>query len=286
MKSFLTKFAVGSTAAVALLSVSPTPAFAQDGAPRPGLRAGASTTVQARMEKKDAAVEARMEKKDAAMEARITKAKERAHQEITRRITAMQELSTRIQGMARVSDASKASISSTLQAQISNLTTLDAKIAADTDIDTIKTDIKSITSSYRIYMLVMPQGRILAAADRSKTVAANLTTFSGKLATRITEAQTAGKDVAALNSLLADMNAKIADITVQADAAIALVSGLTPDNGDKAKQEANKKALDEARAKIKTAQEDAKIARKTAGSIVDALKAFKLGAGATTTVAN
>lgn len=269
MKSLLTKFTVGSTAALVLLSA--TPAFAQEGTPRPGLRGGASTTVQARMEKKDAAVEAR-----------IAKAKERAHEEIIRRIKAMQDLSTRIQGMARVSDASKASIANTLQTQISNLTALDAKIAADTDIDTIKTDIKSITSSYRIYMLVMPQGRILAAADRSKTMAANLTTFSGKLATRIADAQAAGKDVAALNTLLADMNAKIADITVQADAAIALVSGLTPDNGDKAKQDANKKALDEARAKIKTAQEDAKIARKAAGSIAEGLKAFGMGARAST----
>ena len=220
----------------------------------------------------------------AKMEARITKGRDRAHQEIQRRITALQELTTSIGAMIRVSDEIKTSISATLSSQIAAMTALDTKIAADTDIDTLKVDIKSITGGYRIFALVMPQGRITAAADRIKTIDASLTTLSGKLTTRITAAQTSGKDVSALTTLSTDMNAKIADAGVQADAAVTLVATLTLDNGDKAKMTANQQALKDARAKIKAAQTDVQAARKDAGAILDGLKALNAAVSASTTV--
>ena len=220
---------------------------------------------------------------DTKIQIRITKGKERADEEVQRRIKILTELNTKVQGMKRVSDSTKASISSTVQAEVGNLSTLDAKIQADSDIETLKADVKSITTSYRIFMLVIPQGRISVAGDRIHTVADSETTFAGKLKTRIDEAAAQGNDVAALNASLSTMTGKIADANIQVDAAVALVANLTPDNGDKAKMDANNAAIKSARAKVKAGMEDLQAAHKAAKSIREGLKVFA-SASATTTV--
>ncbi len=198
----------------------------------------------------------------------------RAVTEIDRRIESLNKLEARVSTMSRVSDASKASIKTTIDAQIKVLSDLKVKIQADTDDATLKADIASITKAYRIYMLVIPQGAVLAAADRISTTADLMTTFGAKLDTRIIEAKTAGKDVTVLENASIAMKAKIADAKVQATAAINLTSNLRPDNGDQATVDANKKAMTDARAKIKLATEDLKAARKDAETIVKGLKSF------------
>ncbi|MBM3261294.1 hypothetical protein FJY93_02645 [Candidatus Kaiserbacteria bacterium] len=246
------------------------PAFAIEvnrGAPT--VAAKASTTVKAKTSDKALA--------------RIEKGKERAKEEIARRIAALGALAEKVQAMARVSDDMKASISGTVQSQITMLLSLQAKIEADTDLDTLKADIKSITESYRIFMLVLPQGRIATAADSLQITAASLTTLAGKLETRIAEAQAKGGDTAALSASLADMKTKIDSAKASAEAAIALTATLKPDNGDKAIADANKKALKDAQAKLKAAREDIKSARKMAGDIAKALKEMRVSASAAAT---
>lgn len=214
---------------------------------------------------------------------RIEKGKARAKEEIVRRADALKALSDKVQAMARVSGDMKASIAATVQTQIAALAALQAKIEADADIDTLKADIKSITESYRIFMLVLPQGRIATAADHIQVTAATLTTLSGKLSTRITEAQAQGKDVANANASLIAMSTKIADAKTQADAVVSLTATLKPDNGDKTVADANKKALKDAQAKLKAAREDLKAARKAAGDIVKSIKEMKTDASASAT---
>jgi hypothetical protein len=219
----------------------------------------------------------------AAMQTRITTAKSHADQEIDRRVQALNDLNTRVQGMVKVSADVKTSISNEVSTEVSNLTTLKAKIDADADIATLKTDIKSITADYRIFMLVIPQGRITVAADRISAVTEAMTTFSGKLQTRITAAQTGGQDVTALSASLTDMNAKIADANVQATAAVSHVSSLQPDKGDKTIMASNSAAIKQSRADLKVAMQDLTAARKDAGSIIAGLKALEASGSASTT---
>ncbi len=227
-----------------------------------GTNAGASATVDARLQ------------------TRIANAKSHADQEIDRRVSALNDLNTRVQAMVKVSASMKSSLAADVAAQVSALSALKGKIDADSDIDTLKTDIKSITGSYRIFMLVIPQGRIEVAADKVKATGDLFTEFAAKLQARIAAAQTAGKDVTALNASLTDMNAKISDANVQADAAVSLVASLTPDNGDQAKMQANEQALKEARAKVKAALDDLHKAREDAHSVVQALHQMGLEASA------
>lgn len=198
--------------------------------------------------------------------------KARASAEIDRRIASLQKFQTKIDAMKRVSDSAKASIKATVIAQINELTTLRAKIQADTDEATLKADIQSIAKSYRIYMLVMPQLSILMNAERIMTTADLMSEFGVKLKTRIDTAATAGTDVTELNKSYDSMKAHIAEAKVDAQAAINLSASLKPDNGDDTVMKANQKALQDARAKLKTAHDDLQGARKDIGAILKRLK--------------
>ncbi len=205
-----------------------------------------------------------------------TKSRERALAEIDRRIVSLNKLEARVNDMDRVSASTKASIKATVAAQITYLTDLRAKIVADTDEATLKADIASITKAYRIYMLIIPQGAVLSAADRIHTTATIMSEFGTKLETRIADAKAAGKDVSALESAYTDYKAKLADAHVQADAAVKLTADLKPDNGDQATIDANKKAMTDARAKIDAGRDDLQTARKDADTIVKGLKTFNI----------
>ena len=199
-------------------------------------------------------------------------ARARAIKEIDQRIDAMNKLAARIAAMTRVSDAAKASIKATVDAQIASLTSLKTTIQSATDATVLKEQAQTITKAYRIYMLVMPQLQIAAAADKIKATGELLTTMASKLETRIAQVKAGGTDVAVLETALTDMKAKIADAKAHADAALALIANLKPDNGDQAVMDANKKALTDARAKIKAAHDALKVARKDAQTIIKGLK--------------
>lgn len=212
-----------------------------------------------------------------------TRAKDKGDKEIDRRIGALNDLDARVGEMQRVSDAFKQSLNATIGAEISNLTALKAKIDADTDSATLKADMKSITDGYRIFALVLPQGRIAAAADRIATIVNMMGTLGTKLQTRVQAAGAAGNDTTAASALLVDMSTKLSDAQTQAQAAITVSATLQPDGGDKTKMAANLAALKQARADIVAAQKDLADARKDAGQLVAALAKFNANANASST---
>ncbi len=207
----------------------------------------------------------------------------RGDTEITRRIAALNDLNTRIQAMQKVTDAFKAGISASITNEVNTLTTLKAKIDADTDLATLKTDIQSITGSYRVFALVLPQGRIAAAADREVELVSMMSTLGAKLQARITTAQQGGATTTALTAALTDMAAKLQDAQTQAEAAVTASASLLPDGGDKTKMASNDAALKQARADLKTAQTDLAAARKDVTTIVSGLNKLNASANASST---
>jgi hypothetical protein len=202
----------------------------------------------------------------------IPRIKTHADQEITRRIQGLNKLIARVNDMKKVSASVKSSLAAEVQTEIGNLTSLKAKIDAETDLTALRTDVKSITQSYRIYALIIPQGHILATADRALSIVDLMTAAAAKIQTRIDADKAAGKDVTAETSALLDFTAKVADAKIQAQAAITLVTGLTPDNGDQTKFQANKQALVSAREKIRVANQDLKTAEREVKQAVESLK--------------
>ena len=185
--------------------------------------------------------------------------------------------------MKNVSGAQRSTVSAEVKKNTAGLTTLKTKIDADTDAVMALADAKTIFTAFRVYALFIPQGWILASADRIVTVAGLLTTLGTHLQERITTDQTAGKNVTALTAVLVDMNAKIADATALSVSAQAGVSSLVPDQGDKVTMTANHTALVTARANIKKATTDLEAARKDVAILMQGLRALEGNAPAATT---
>lgn len=202
----------------------------------------------------------------------LQKLKERGDKEIARRIAGLNHLMDKINGMSKLTADQKAAFASEVNQNISDLNALKAKIDADTDLQTLKTDIKSIVDSYRIFALVMPQINILGTAERTIEVANKMSTFAGKLQVRITEAEQNGKDVAVLKLALADMQAKITDAQTQATNAEDAVMNLDPSG-----YPGNRTSLEQGWKDLKTAREDFGAASKDGKKIVEGLKALETG---------
>lgn len=190
----------------------------------------------------------------------------RAQTEIQRRITSLTELSAKVSSIKRLSAAQKTTLTSQIQSEITSLTTLQAKIQADTDPAVLKADVQSIVTSYRVYALFMPQIRLLAASSVLMETADKMSSLSANLQTRITAAQAAGANVSNMQASLADMNAKIADANIQANAIIASVTPLTP-----AGFPGNKTILQSAQTKLQTGIADLKTAGTDARQIIQGL---------------
>ncbi len=219
----------------------------------------------------------------AATAKKMEKAKERAGQEIDRRISTLNDLNARIQDMQKITSDFKKTLNLTIQAQISAFSALKAKIVANTDEATLKSDVQSITQSYRVYALVFQQVRISAAADRIVTLTTMMTTLGSKLQARITAAQNAGAQVGSLTTTLTNMSTKLQDANAKAQQAVALSIALVPDLGDKTILASNNAALKTARTSIHAARKDLDAARKDAHTIIKGLKSLSITATTTPT---
>ena len=202
----------------------------------------------------------------AKMEKKVGTLQERANREITRRIASLKMLIGRLNNLKRISADQKATLVTQVQTEIDNLTALQAKIKADTDLETLKTDVQSIVTSYRIYALFMPKIAILAMAERLDAAVDQMTDLTTKLQTRIEAAKSAGKEVGALQSTVIAMQKKIADAKTQEQNAINVVLPLTPDG-----YPGNKSTLQDARKMLQKGHQDLVEARKDSKDIIKGL---------------
>lgn len=198
---------------------------------------------------------------------RMENLRERGYKEIDRRVASLEKLIERLSQMKRLSSAQIDEYKGDISENIDSLTALRAKIAADTDLTTLQTDVKSIVSGYRIYAFFIQYINLNAAFDRSNTVYTNMSTVYGKLSQRIDEAKTNGEDTAELNTLLSSMNTKLNAAKTLLDEGQVLLEGLTyagyPDNKSK---------LTDARSKLKTIHLDFKAAHQDGRKIIQGLK--------------
>ena len=196
---------------------------------------------------------------------------QRAQTEITRRVTFLNQLISDINGIQKLSSSEKADLQSQIQTQIDGLNTLQTKISSDTDITTLRADVKSIITNYYIFVFFRVKISLLVAVDRLNTAEGNFSGIYTKLQARINQAQTAGNDVTGLNSLLSDMNAKLTDANTQYQAAetelVALTAGGYP---------GNRTSLQDARAKIKVGVTDLRTAFQDAAKIINELRTLKI----------
>src|SRR2546429_2455223 len=207
---------------------------------------------------------------------RMTNLKTRASAEIDRRVASLSGIITKINANKRLTAAQKQGFVSGINAEIASLTSLKSKIANDTDVATLKSDVQSIVTSYRVYLLYIPQIHILAADDVIGTSSDRLASWAVDLSNRIQQARQAGKDVASLQASYNDLLSKVAAAKTAANTADVLVIPLQPSG-----YPGNKSQLVSARADVTAGLQDLKAALQDAKSIVQGLKAFEKSTGAT-----
>jgi len=223
----------------------------------------------------------RAEKAEASVSAKSTKAeqaeaasKAKGDKEIDSRVSDLNALVARIAGIKNVPDAQKATISSTIEGIATAMSNLKQEIDTTSSSTVLKTDLETVTSSYRIYALVMPQVNIILAADKSATVVNMLSVISAKLTSRLNSA-TSIANQSSLQKTLEDLNAKIISANTLSNDAYQTVIVLAPDQGDKTKMASNTAALKLAKTKIKSAQSSISSARKDVDVLVKAIAKYE-----------
>lgn len=201
---------------------------------------------------------------------RIENLKSRAAHEIERRIAALNLVITRIKTFKHLTAENKTALEASVTTEVSNLKALGTKIAADTDIATLKADVKSIVDSYRVFAVFIPKIHLLAASDRMVNIADELSSLADKLQTKIQSAKTSGKDVANLEDLLTDMRNKTADAKSLASQIQSTVTPLAPDG-----YPGNRSTLLSGRTMLRTGHTDLIEAHHDAQSIIQGLKTIQ-----------
>jgi hypothetical protein len=201
---------------------------------------------------------------------KIENLKSRATHEIDRRLTALNLVLTRISTFKHITASDKAPLTSSVKTEISSLKSLEAKIQADTDLATLRADIKSIVDSYRIFLLFIPKIHLLAASDRMINIADELSSLSVKLQSKIQSAKAAGKDVTSLEELLDDITSKLADAKSLASNVQLTIIPLSPDG-----YPGNRSTLLAGRDMLRTGHNDLIEAAHDAQKIIQGLKSLK-----------
>jgi chromosome segregation ATPase len=114
----------------------------------------------------------------------------------------------------------------------------------------------------------MPQVQIFFASDELLDSADKFSALGTKLQSRISEAQSKGKDMSTLQTAYTDFQAKVTDAQTQANNAISTVTPLQPQD-----YPGNKTTLQSARIMLQTARQDLKTARQDAQTITQGLRA-------------
>lgn len=178
----------------------------------------------------------RMEKRQAQITDRkqdeLAKIKKRADREIDKRVDRLNKLSQRIENDQKLSADEKSNLSADIQSDISGLTTLKAKIDADTDVATARSDAKQIFTNFRVFAIVVPKTRLLITIDNLQAVVTKLVGFTPKIQDLINNLSSEGKDVSKLQTLLNDVNNRLTAISNQLTSDKNLVLGVSVSTAD------------------------------------------------------
>ena len=182
------------------------------------------------------------------------------------RITSLNAGITRLTAKTTLTSTDKATILSTLNADLSGMQSLQAKIAADTTAATARTDYRSMYTVWRVYAVGLHQSYIAASADgltgkaipRLQSAATRIAAVLGAKPSKVTKT---------VKELLADMNAKIADAVTETNGLAAAALAVTP-----ADYNANHSVLTSLRATAQAARADTRAAALDGRAILAALR--------------
>ncbi len=188
--------------------------------------------------------------------------------DIDKRLIEIDTMNRTIAAAKNLNPAHSSTLTSALAAAKTGLTALRGAIATDSA-DALRTDCQRIFDDYRIYALRLPQVHIVIGGDRITAELPKLNDAAARLGDVVAQATKNGNPNAAkAQSLLDDMNAKLADAGKQSAGVADSVVNLTP-----ADWNANHDVLKPAVAALRTAGNDLRVAGNDGRQIVNLLRA-------------
>jgi len=202
---------------------------------------------------------------------------ERTKREITRRIAALNKIKARVITIKKLNATEKTALTTEIDKIVADLNQLNSNLTGATDA-AIKETASSLKNSYNVYAFFVPKIHLLTTADQSLQAADLLIELQTKLATKVAEQKTAGKDVTALETSLATMKKDAEAAKTKVETIIANVTALSATGfpANKTDLKANRQSLREVRLNLVNAKTEGK-------KIVDGLKALETAATTTTT---
>jgi hypothetical protein len=180
--------------------------------------------------------------------------------EIDRRLVALSQLSAVISASKGLTSSDAAALNTGIAATRTGLTSLRTSIDGQTALPALKLEIVEIVTRYRVFTLLVPQVRLVDAADGVLSLGPRLTELSTDLAGRIAAAKFAGKDVTAAQAALDAMNGSIAGAESRAAPVPGRLLPLTPAQFDSGSAgpvlQGARTALVQARDALQAAAED------------------------------
>lgn len=200
-------------------------------------------------------------------QARLKVLRKKGDNFIAIRIKALNVAINRVSKATKISDADRNSLVADLQVNISGLNSLKTKIDAETDLDMLESEVKSIFIDFRIFMVVLPRDKGLLAVARFNAAVSKLESASSKLESTINEFKQAGKDTSEVEGELNVLKSDLAEAKSNINQAKSTFSSMTPERDDEAKS-----MVKSGIASLKAARDNLKDAGSQARKIISWLK--------------
>lgn len=145
----------------------------------------------------------------ALQEKQIAKLREKGNLMIEKRVTELNALSLKINRDLDLTIEEKASLSADINSAVAGLNSLKEKIAADSEVTVLRTDVRKIVTNYRINTIVTPKTRILVVVNRLENLNEKIIKLIPQLQTLIADLKSQGKDTTAMQSALDEINSSL-----------------------------------------------------------------------------
>lgn len=167
---------------------------------------------------------------------------------VSKRVTALTALKADVDAASHVTAQNKATLDANISGTISGLQGLQGTVDADTTLLKLRADCRKIVTQYYVYLFLVPQSRLVVAADRVKAAADGLTSLATLLQARVNAAQKNGKNVSSAQGDVDEIAAKVSAAEQAAEGAQAAVLPLVATG-----YPGNRSALVSARASMQSA---------------------------------
>jgi hypothetical protein len=142
-----------------------------------------------------------------ATNARLTVAQQLTEARINGRLATLRALDLVVTSAQDLTSSDRATLGGVVQSDLSGLTALDTKVAAETTVAGVRADAVSMVDDYRVYLLVWPKVHVTNAFEIETTAATILQNVHNELVALV--AKGAGGGTAAEQSELAAMQSQI-----------------------------------------------------------------------------